>query len=140
MKGLCLASFIYVVLGSGLLADSVTPIRTLRANTIISEKDIGISRGGPAVGFARISDVVGQETRVVLYPGRPILVGDIGPPSLVQRNQIVQVLFNRAGLQITTEARALDRGAVGDRIRVMNMSSRATLFGTVQDDGTIQVK
>jgi flagella basal body P-ring formation protein FlgA len=51
----------------------------------------------------------------------------------------VQVSFDGKGLQIVTEGRALDRGAVGERIRVMNISSRATVFGTVQEDGTIQV-
>jgi flagella basal body P-ring formation protein FlgA len=120
-------------------ADSVIPTRTLRANTVITHQDVALSRGGADQGYLRLADVVGQETRVALYPGRPILAGDIGPPSIVLRNQIVQVSFDGKGLQIVTEGRALDRGAVGERIRVMNISSRATVFGTVQEDGTIQV-
>ena len=74
-----------------------------------------------------------------LDPGGPILLDDIGRPALVTRNQIVQVHFRTNGLQIVTEGRALERGAIGDRLRIMNLSSRATLFGQVQDDGTILV-
>jgi len=121
-------------------ADTVVPARTIRANAIITETDITIVSSAIANGFTRAIDVVGQEARVVLYPGRPILVDDIGPPAVVTRNQLVRVQFLGNGLSIVTEGRALERGAVGDNVRIMNLSSRATLFGRVQQDGTIQVK
>lgn len=121
------------------LAETVVPVRTIRANALILETDVGLKAGENPNGFARLSDVIGQEARVVLYPGRPIMAGDIGPPALVDRNQIVRLFFDGGGLQIETEGRALERGAVGDHVRVMNLSSRATLFGQVQQDGTVKV-
>lgn len=121
-------------------SDSVMPLRTIRANTVITEHDVAVQSNVASIGFTRVADVIGQEARVALYPGRPVLAGDIGPPSIVSRNQIVPVTFTGAGLNIRTEARALERGAVGDRIRVMNLASRATLFGQILEDGTIQVR
>jgi flagella basal body P-ring formation protein FlgA len=120
-------------------ADSVVPTRTLRANSIISENDVALRTGAPSAGYASVADVIGQEARVVLYPGRPIGFDDIGPPAIVTRNQVVRVSFQSNGLQIRTEGRALERGAVGDLIRVMNLSSRATLIGQILTDGSIQV-
>ena len=121
------------------LADTVVPTRTIRPNAIITDMDVTLSGASTENGFARISDVVGQEARVALYAGRPIFIDDIGPPAAVARNQLVQVRFASNGLTIVTEGRAMERGAVGDRVRVMNLESRATLFGQVMADGTVEV-
>ncbi len=122
------------------LADVVVPTRTIRANAIITEIDVGIKAGELANGFDRVRDVIGQEARTTLYAGRPIRVDEIGPPALVERNQIVSLRFQSTGLVITTEGRSLERGGVGDRVRIMNLASRATLFGQIQPDGSVQVK
>jgi len=121
-------------------ADMIVPARTIRPTQIITETDIVIATGDLSTGFARLSDVIGQEARVALYAGRPILFGDIGPPAVIDRNQIVPLLYNANGISISTEGRALERGAVGDRIRVMNLGSRATLFGQILNDGSIEVR
>lgn len=120
-------------------ADIVTPTRTLRPGMLITAADLTI-RGGTQPGmFDRISDVAGQEARVALYAGRPIPFEAVGPPAVINRNQIVPLYFRAGTLTIATEGRALERGGIGDRVRIMNLSSRATLFGYVQDDGSIKV-
>lgn len=130
---------ILMLFGTSALADIVTPTRTLRPGALIGPSDLTI-KGGLAQGaFDRISDVAGQEARVALYAGRPIPFDAIGPPALINRNQIVPLRFQTAGIVISTEGRALERGGVGDRVRIMNLSSRATLFGFVQSDGSIKV-
>ncbi|MGB7240838.1 MAG: flagellar basal body P-ring formation chaperone FlgA [Sulfitobacter sp.] len=130
---------IFLASAAAAFADTVVPSRTIRANTIISDRDVKIVAGISADGFERITDVIGQEARVALYAGRPIRVNDIGPPALVARNQIVLLLFSSMGLKISTEGRALERGGVGDLVRIMNLSSRSTLFGQVQSDGSVLV-
>ena len=121
-------------------AEMVVPARTIRPAQIIEATDLTLVVGDLITGFDRLSDVIGQEARVALYAGRPILAGDIGPPAVVARNQIVPLLYNANGISISTEGRALERGAIGDRIRVMNLGSRATLFGQILSDGTIEVR
>ena len=73
-------------------------------------------------------------------PGRPVRAVDVGPPAIVDRNDLVVLVFNRQPLSISTEGRALGRGAVGERIRVMNLSSRTTVTGLIRPDGQIEVK
>jgi len=138
MRVLAIASA--AVFAFPLFAETVVPARTIRPNQIITEMDVTFAAGDLVTGFGRLSDVIGQEARIALYAGRPILVGDIGPPAIITRNQIVSLRYHANGISISTEGRALERGAVGDRIRVMNLGSRATIFGQVLGDGTIQVR
>lgn len=126
-------------LSAGAWADSVVPTRTIRANATISETDVTLKSIQNPNAFARVMDVVGQEARTTLYAGRPILFDDVGPPALIARNQIVSLIYEASGLVIVTEGRSLQRGGIGDRIRIMNLDSRATLFGQVQEDGSVRV-
>ncbi len=130
----------FLFLAQSAIADVVVPTRTIRPESILSLDDIKLVDGERPNAFDRLEDVVGQESRVALYVGRPILFSSIGPPALVDRNQIVSLRFEQFGLVITTEGRSLERGGVGDRVRIMNLASRATLFGYVQGDGTVIVK
>ena len=47
--------------------------------------------------------------------------------------------YESAALRIETEGRALGAGGEGDVIRVMNISSRATLMARVNADGSVTV-
>ena len=50
------------------------------------------------------------------------------------------LVFLKGGLRIATEGRALGRGSEGEIIRVMNLSSRTTVSGRIQSDGSIEVQ
>ena len=135
-----IASFTLIwLLSSQAIADIVVPTRTIRAASIISDVDVTLAGGSLVNAFDRTSDVIGQEARTTLYAGRPVLLNDVGPPAVIARNQIVPLRFLGSGLVIMTEGRSLDRGGVGDRIRIMNLSSRSMLFGQIQADGVVQV-
>lgn len=133
-----LATFLVSVAGLA-QAEAVVALKTIRANTVLTAQDVSIDPQLPSYGVDKIEDVVGMETRVVLYAGRPIRPENLQQPALVERNQIVPLVFDNGGLEISTHGRALDRGAEGEIIRVMNISSRKTLFGTVRPDGSIDV-
>lgn len=122
------------------LADYPVPARTIRAKEIVTSADL-VAKPGEAPGA--LTDpalIVGQEARAALYPGRPIRPGDIGPPAVVDRNDLVTLVYVRGGLRIVTEGRALGRGAVGETIRAMNSASRTTISGQIQADGSIRVE
>lgn len=121
-------------------ADVLTPVRAIRPHEVISASDLKLMPGDMAGMVSEPVEIVGQEARVALYPGRPIRRRDIGAPALVERNQLVALIFENGGLRIAAEGRALARGAEGERLRLMNLSSRTTVTGTVQRDGTVVVK
>jgi flagella basal body P-ring formation protein FlgA len=65
--------------------------------------------------------------------------GEVGPPALVERNQVVALIYKGGGLVISAEGRSLGRAGVGEIIRVMNLTSRQTVSGLVLADGTVVV-
>jgi flagella basal body P-ring formation protein FlgA len=131
---------IIVLWASPIAADSLTATHVIRAQTILSKADVTVVATTIPGALIDAADAVGLEARVTLYPGRPIRSGDLGPPALVERNQIITLVYSVGGLGITTEGRALDRGGVGDAVSVMNLSSRKTVVGQLAEDGFVYVK
>ncbi len=138
MRTLCLF-FLLLLVPQPALAQTVVVTRTIRPQTILTATDIKLIEQSVAGTHTALDDVIGMEARVVLYPGRPIRIDDIGPPALVERNQIVTLIYSAGGLTIATDARSLGRGGVGDRLRVMNLSSRNTVSGWILADGSVSV-
>lgn len=113
--------------------------RTLPAQTVIGPQDVSLQDGDIPGTHSVIEEVVGLETRVTLYPGRPVRVGDLGPAAVIERNEIVTLRFRSGALVIETDGRALDRAALGRGVRVMNLGSRTTVTGTVRGPGLVEV-
>lgn len=118
-------------------ADTLIASRTIRSQAIIRTGDVTVVKDEVPGALGSIDAVLGMEARVILYAGRPIRRGDVGPPAVVERNQIVTLRYATGGLSITAEARALDRAGVGDRLRVMNLASRTTVTGHVTSAGEV---
>lgn len=128
-----------VLLPGAALADSLVATRTIRAQSIIGPDDVTLVAAAIPGALDSAEGALGFETRVALYAGRPIRPSDIGPPAVIDRNQIVPLAFAAGNLTILTEGRALDRGGVGDVIRIMNLGSRATVSGRISADGRVLV-
>jgi flagella basal body P-ring formation protein FlgA len=121
------------------LAESLVATRTIRAQTILGPDDVTLVAAAIPGAISVPAEALGLEARVSIYAGRPIRPSDLGPPSIVERNQIVPLVFSTGGLSILTEGRALERGGIGDIIRIMNLGSRATVTGRIAEDGRIHV-
>jgi flagella basal body P-ring formation protein FlgA len=121
------------------VADTVVATQTIRPQQIITADAVRLDPAEVQGAHATLDAVVGQEARTAIYPGRAVMHGAVGQPALVDRNQAVELVYVQGGLRIRAEGRALGRGAAGERIRVMNVDSRTTLFGTIAPDGSILV-
>lgn len=120
-------------------AETLVAARTVRSQAILTDADLSvIERTIPGM-LDHVDQALGLEARVVLYAGRPIRPDDVGPPAIIERNQIVTLLFRRGSLTIAADARSMGRAGVGDALRVMNLASRSTVTGLVRPDGTVQV-
>ncbi|MGL5010182.1 MAG: flagellar basal body P-ring formation chaperone FlgA [Paracoccaceae bacterium] len=130
--------FLMLLPGPG-FAESLIALRTIPAKSVIAVEDMGPVDAEIAGAITDAALVAGQEARVTVYAGRPIRVADFGPPALVDRNQIVALIYVAGGLQITAEGRAMDRGGTGDAVRVMNLGSRTLVSGIVTETGAVRV-
>ena len=131
--------FLFLILPSMAMADSVVATRTIRAQSVVQADDLTLVAAAIPNALGNLADAVGQEARISIYAGRPILAADLGPPAVVDRNQIVPLAYQSGALAILTEGRALTRGGVGDVIRVMNLASRSTVLGRISANGTVLV-
>ena len=120
-------------------AETIVAARTIRAQEIIGPDDLLLRDIEVAGGTADAALLIGQEARVALYAGRPVRPGDVGPPAIVERNGILPLVYERNGLRIMTEGRALDRAGAGEVIRVMNLSSRSTVSARITEEGVARV-
>jgi flagella basal body P-ring formation protein FlgA len=125
--------------GSQAQAETLVASRTLPARTIITETDITIAAGDTAGAATAITDVLGKETRATIYSGRPLFLSALSEPALIERNQFATLVYELGALTISAEGRAMERGPAGALVRVMNLSSRTIVQGTVQPDATISV-
>ncbi len=55
------------------LAQSVTPVRAIRSQTMIEAEDLALGEESVPGAATSIEEVIGMEAKVALYPGRPIL-------------------------------------------------------------------
>ncbi len=121
-------------------AQTVVAVNPVRAQNVITAADIDIVETDIPGAVQDPAAAIGQEARINLYPGRPIRLSDIGPPAILERNQLVVMIYDIGALTITVEGRALDRAGIGERVRVMNLDSRTTVTGIVKPDGTVEVR
>lgn len=134
-----IATLLSLVGVSSAAADTVIATQNIRSKSIITANDIKLVAADLKNGFSSLDDVIGQEARVILYAGRPVTRNDIGPPALVERNQIVTLAYTAGPITILAEGRSLGRAGAGEILRVMNLSSRTSIAGTVRPDGTVAV-
>jgi flagella basal body P-ring formation protein FlgA len=81
--------------------------------------------------------IVGAEARRNLEPRRALSERDLGPPRLVVRGQSVRLVYRQPGLRLTALGVAQADGALGERVRVVNLDSRRQLEGVVSAAGEV---
>ena len=131
--------FLLLFLPFPALADSVVATRTIRAHSLLSAEDVTLVAMYIPDALTDTAAVIGQETRVAIYAGKPVQAAQIGPSAIVERNQIVPLAYSAGGLSILTEGRALARGGVGETIDVLNLTSRIKVAGLIGPDGVLRV-
>jgi flagella basal body P-ring formation protein FlgA len=128
-----------LALAAPVSADSLVATRTIRAKTLIAPEDLTLVSADLPGALSDPDQAVGLEARVSIYAGKPVRRTELGPPTLVERNQLVTLVFVSGGLAMSTEGRALSRGSEGDEVRVMNLGSRNTVTGRIGPDGAVYV-
>lgn len=83
--------------------------------------------------------LVGMTPRRPLAVNRPLRLGDVQSPRLVKKGGLVLVAFRSGNLTITSSARALENGARGDVIRILNTRSNQTLEGVVTGPNKVEL-
>jgi len=83
--------------------------------------------------------LVGMTARRVIVAGRPIKNSDLIAPQIIERGQLLTLSFKNTLMDLTTQVKALENGAKGDLIRVVNTSSNQTLQAVILGENRAQV-
>ena len=121
---------------SGAFAQDVTATRNIRAGAVLTPADLKTS--GDRESIRTAINLVGLEAKRIHYRGEKLDTADFRNPTLVERNAIVHMNFNKGPMLIQTKGRALERGGLGDRIQVMNLFSKRVITAVVS--GTDNVR
>lgn len=95
--------------------------------------------GGRLDQIADMSRLVGLTPRYRLRPGEPVRQGDVRAPVVVERDSTVLITLRTANMTLTAQGRAVEDGAQGETIRVVNSQSKKTIEATVAGPGTVTV-
>lgn len=83
---------------------------------------------------------IGMQLRRPMRSGTPIRVADIVKPDFVLRDQSVTVIYQVPGIYLTTRGKAIESGAEGDTVSVLNLQTKRTLTGIVTGRGQVTVQ
>lgn len=114
--------------------------RDVERGDLIKASDITIERRPRAeLGKDALSrtQTVGMQARRAMRAGQPLRAADLGKPDLVLRGASVTLVYETAGLYLTIRGKALDNGAEGDTISVLNLQSKREVTGTVTASGVV---
>jgi flagella basal body P-ring formation protein FlgA len=125
------------------VANVPVPVRRLMPDEIVSDADLADLE----VPLARLpnfavtdrGDLVGQEVRRMLAEGRPVMAQSIMAPRAVTRGQRVTISLREGGLALSAPGRALGDAARGEIVKVVNLSTNASVSGTAAASGVVEV-
>jgi len=91
-------------------------------------------------GAPAATEPAGLALRHQVRAGQPLRAADLMRPEIVQRNETVTLIYEAPGLTLTMPGKALDPGAQGDVVSVLNSQSRRTVQGTVAGPARVVVR
>ncbi len=84
-------------------------------------------------------NMVGKSPRRPIRAEKPVLGSELRQPVLVPRNSLVTIRLQTARMVLTVRGRAMEPGAKGDVIRVVNTKSNQIISASVTESGTVEV-
>lgn len=121
---------------AAVLTRSVARGEILRASDVVVDRRPRTEVGGDTVG---IKQAVGLAARRPLSSGHALNHADLVKPQIVQRNEPITIIYEIPGIALTVRGKALEAGAIGDVISVVNTQSNRTLQGTVAGPGRVTI-
>jgi flagella basal body P-ring formation protein FlgA len=83
--------------------------------------------------------LIGMTPRRMVMADTPVQEGDVAQPLLVSRGDVVTITYAKGPITVTAKGRALEDGARGSSIRVVNSASSRSIDATVSDSDLVTV-
>ena len=121
------------------------PVTTTRllAGSVLRAEDVHMAR--VHVGVLRGEVVrdpgaaIGMQLKRQIAAGQPLEMGELMRPALVQKGATVLMVLDSPGIALTARGQAMEPGAIGERIRILNPASRAVVEAEVIGPDRVRV-
>ncbi len=118
-------------------------IRRLRRGDVIADGDVEWVEWPagrlPVDAITDEADLVGFALRRSIRPGQPVRDNDVQAPIVVSKGAKVMLIYRTPSMVLTASGQALDDGAMGATIRVLNSYSKIVVEATVEGGSIVSV-
>jgi flagellar basal body P-ring formation protein FlgA len=118
-----------------------TVAHPIERGAILRDDDVVLERHPRArVGRDDITEraqVIGLAARNALRPGRMLRADMLMKPMTIKRNEDVTLIYQIPGISLTVRGKAIESGAKGDTITVLNEQSKRKLQGIIAGPGRV---
>ena len=126
------------------MAQVPVPTRLISAGEIIAAEDLVWQ----PVHLARLTgnsltdaqQLVGQMAKRPLKAGQVLRRTDVAVSPIIRKNDLIRLVVKSGQMTLTVQGKALQDGATGQSIRVVNVNSNRQLSGVVMDGGTVAIR
>lgn len=86
------------------------------------------------------NNIIGMTPRRTVVAGTPVKAEDLAAPQIIQRGKTVLMVYKNGPLTLTAQGKALDNGAKGDVVRVVNASTNRSLQAVAVAENEVEVR
>ncbi|MBN8909949.1 MAG: flagellar basal body P-ring formation protein FlgA [Rhodospirillales bacterium] len=131
---------------SGRVEDTIElPVTTTRLNAgaVLRAEDVHFALIPATLARGEVvhtvAEAVGMQIKRSVAAGQPLTTADLTRPATIVRGATVQMRLQAPGIELTGQGVALEAGAMGERIRVLNPTSRAVLEAEVLGPNLVRI-
>ncbi len=123
----------------------VTTRDSMRRGQVVHEGDLqyqpysGNAGSLPVDVVADPSDIVGQEVTGLVRGGAALSLSAFAPPRVIRRGDLLEVAVGGGGVRVTTGAKAMADGAMGELIEIETLSPKRRLLAKVVDSSLVEI-
>jgi flagella basal body P-ring formation protein FlgA len=123
---------VFILTSSGKKGDVLRAESIAAKETHFNEKKTGYP--------SKLDDIVGRTLKKDVATGTVVAYSMIEDPVVIQKGEVINIVAENKKLLVQTKGKAMEKGRMGDSIRVKNILSEKEIFGKVVDDNTVSVK
>jgi len=117
--------------------------RRLLPGTLIRPTDLHVARIHANTLVTEVAtspdQVAGEVLRHLILPGQPFPTADLARQAMVTKNATVRMALSSPGLELVGQGVALEAGAMGDQISVLNPTSHMVMQARIDGPDSVRV-
>ena len=134
---------LYVPVTVSVFKEVVVVSDTLPRGTVLGHAQLKLAKRNlaklPQGYYVDPGKLAGMKLKRNVRSGLPLTPTMVEAPQVVKRGQQVTLISRGSAIRVSMPGTALENGAVGERIRVKNLSSKRVVEGVVNMSGQIEV-